>query len=554
MRAIRPCLIAGAIDLLIFLSMSSAAYAHPMGNFSINHYSKIIPGTRAIEVDYIIDMAEIPTFQQMQESAAVPKVGDPGLLSFLRHESEILNNGITLRFDGKRLALQTVSRQVIFPPGAGGLPTMKMGFVYSAPVPELGDSPTVIRYRDDNYPGRAGWKEIVAVNGSGVALIEASVPAKDRSAELTNYPTDMLQSPPQTLEAALTVKAAPSIVQADNQPKLHSRTGWFATGDAGASGVILKANSQGTPRNAFTELISSNRADLLFMAMAALIAAALGGFHALEPGHGKTLVAAYLVGSHGKARHAVLLGAIVTAAHTVSVYALGIVTLYASKWILPERLYPWLGIGSGLLVAGLGFTLFIRRYPIDPPASDEHVHDDDDGHRHSPRHTHLHARAGGAHYHTWWGGHVDECDHHLGSEVTVYRHDRGKRDDLHPHDHHEIFRATPALSVGGLLALGITGGIVPCPAALVVLLGALAFHRVAFGLFLIVAFSAGLATTLISLGLAVVYAGRFMSRLGVQGPLTQRWLPLASSAVITVIGVTLTLQSLITVGLLRILT
>jgi len=554
MRAIRPFLIAGAIDLLVFLSMSSAAYAHPMGNFSINHYSKIIPGTRTIEVDYIIDMAEIPTFQQMQESAAVPKVDDPGLLSFLRHESEILNNGITLRFDGKRLVLQTVSRQVIFPPGAGGLPTMKMGFSYTTTVPELRDSPTVIRYRDDNYPDRTGWKEIVAVNGSGVALIEASVPAKDRSAELTNYPTDTLQSPPQTLEAALTVKAAPSSVQADDQPKLQARSGWFTTGEAGASGVILKANSQGTPRNAFTELISSNRTDFLFMAAAALVAAMLGGFHALEPGHGKTLVAAYLVGSHGKARHAVLLGAIVTAAHTVSVYALGIVTLYASKWILPERLYPWLGIGSGLLVAGLGFTLFVRRYPIDPPASDEHVHGDTQGRRHSLKHTHPHARAEGAvaHYHTWWGGHVDEVDHHLRSEVTVHKHDRGKRDDRLSHDHHEIFRATPALSIGGLLALGITGGIVPCPAALVVLLGALAFHRVAFGLFLIVAFSAGLAATLISLGLAVVYAGRFMSRLGVQGPLTQRWLPLASSAVITVIGVTLTLQSLITVGLRRI--
>src|SRR5215472_15177725 len=113
MRAIRFGVIASAIDLLVFLSMSSAAYAHPMGNFSINHYSKIIPGMRTIEVDYIIDMAEIPTFQQMQESAAVPKVGDHSLLPFLRYESELLNRGITLRFDGQRLALRTVSRQVI---------------------------------------------------------------------------------------------------------------------------------------------------------------------------------------------------------------------------------------------------------------------------------------------------------------------------------------------------------------------------------------------------------------------------------------------------------
>ena len=178
----------GAAVLSVALLLAPpAALAHPMGNFSVNHYCKILIGPSDIELDYIIDMAEIPTFQQMQENAAVSKVGDPGLLPFLRHESEILNNGITLRFDGKRLALQTVSRRVIFPPGAGGLPTMKMGFVYTATVPELRDSPALIRYRDDNYPDRTGWKEIVAVNGSGVSLIDASVPAKDHSAELTAY-------------------------------------------------------------------------------------------------------------------------------------------------------------------------------------------------------------------------------------------------------------------------------------------------------------------------------------------------------------------------------
>jgi len=132
MRAIKPPLVAIAISLLVVLSMSPAAFAHPMGNFSINHYSKIIPGAHAIEVDYIIDMAEIPTFQLMQESAVVPKAGDPSLVPYLQRESEVLKEGLTLLVDEKRLMLQTVSRQAIFPPGAGGLPTMKMGFVYVA--------------------------------------------------------------------------------------------------------------------------------------------------------------------------------------------------------------------------------------------------------------------------------------------------------------------------------------------------------------------------------------------------------------------------------------
>jgi hypothetical protein len=437
MRTIRRLSVASAIALLAFLSMAPATFAHPMGNFSINHYSKIIPGAHTIEVDYIIDLAEIPTFQQMQESAFVPKADDPSLVPYLQRESEVLKDGLTLLVDGKSLTLQTVSRQVIFPAGAGGLPTMKMGFVYVASLPsKLTDSPALLRYRDDNYPGRTGWKEIVAVNGSGASLVNASVPVNDRSLELTNYPTDMLHSPPQTLEASLYFKSAPGI-QAGNQSKLQADSGWLKTGGAISSGsIVLKANSQGTPRSAFTDLISSKRSDVLFMAMAALVAAVLGGFHALEPGHGKTLVAAYLVGSHGKARHAVLLGTIVTGAHTISVYALGLITLYASHWILPERLYPWLGIGSGLLVAGLGFTLFIRRYlASEPHAADRHGQDRAHSHRHSFEHTHHHARADVAaqpHRHNWWGGHVREIDTHSHGNVIVNEHDHGEG---HAHSH-----------------------------------------------------------------------------------------------------------------------
>jgi ABC-type nickel/cobalt efflux system permease component RcnA len=538
MCGIKPPLAATAIGLLVLLSMAAVAFAHPMGNFSINHYSKIIPGARAIEVDYIIDMAEIPTFQEMQESGVVPKADDPSLVPYLQRQSELLKGGLNLLVGGRPLILRTLSRQAIFPAGAGGLPTMKMGFIFLATLPrDLTESLALVRYSDNNYPGRAGWKEIVAVNGPGAALVNSSVPTTDRSLELTNYPTDMLHSPPQTLEASLSIKAAPIGIQAGDRSELRAGSGWLATGGIASQSVILKANSQGTPHSAFTELINSKRTDFLFLAMAALIAAVLGGFHALEPGHGKTLVAAYLVGSHGKARHAVLLGAVVTASHTISVYALGIITLYASQWILPERLYPWLSIGSGLMVAGLGFTLFIRRYlATESYTGDGHVHDHGHNHRHN-----------------WWGAHVEEIDTHSHADLIQHEHDHD-HDEIRDHFHRGEYQVPSAreLSLGGLFALGITGGIVPCPAALVVLLGALAYHRVAFGLFLIVAFSAGLAAVLIGLGLAMVYAGRFMSRFGAQGPLTQRWLPLASSAVITIIGLTLTLQSLVTVGAFRI--
>jgi ABC-type nickel/cobalt efflux system permease component RcnA len=536
MCAIRPQLAAIATALFALLVLTGAALAHPMGNFSINHYTKIVPGGREIELDYIIDMAEIPTFQEIQESGLIPSLGDPSLAPYLDRQAARLRGGLTLAAGGQRLRLETVSRQAVFPPGAGGLPTMKMGFVYRARLRhQIGSAPLALHYRDDNFPGRAGWKEIIAAGGSGAALVSSSVPTRDRSLELTNYPTDMLHSPPQTLQADLTFAAAPP----GRLTESGLKAGWLAA-QRTAPAMTLEANRQGTPRNAFTELIKSKRADGVFVLMAALIAAVLGGFHALEPGHGKTLVAAYLVGSRGTARHAILLGGVVTASHTVSVYILGIITLYASRWIVPERLYPWLGMVSGLLVAGLGFTLLLRRFAFDN-ASHKHTHSHggsyqrEYAHDHGAHvHAHHHHSGALAHRHRWWGGHV-----------------RGD-----PHGHHDREsspRSTPAgeISLSSLLALGITGGIVPCPAALVVLLGALAMHRVAFGLFLIVAFSVGLAGVLISFGLAMVYARRFVSRFGTQGPLTERWLPLASSGVITVVGVAITIQSLMSAGIIR---
>jgi ABC-type nickel/cobalt efflux system permease component RcnA len=542
-----------------------------MGNFSINHYTKIVAEARYIELSYIIDMAEIPTFQETKEDGLITKAGDPVLAVYLVRQADSLKKKLALDVDGQPLELECVLRRAIFPPGAGGLPTMKMGFVYRASLPHaIGTSVVSLHYRDNNFAGRAGWKEIVALGGDGATLTGSSVPLRDRSLELTNYPTDMLHSPPQTLDAAVTFKAAPPGILAGDQSVLSTAgAGWLAAGSASsAPNLRLEANRQGTPRNAFTDLIESNRMDLAFLLTAALIAAVLGGFHALEPGHGKTLVAAYLVGSRGTAGHAVLLGTVVTASHTISVYALGIITLYASRWVVPEQLYPWLGMASGLLVAGLGFALFIRRYRSTDSGAEgvndgvdehghpnhhhrreyqhahtgDHQHDKDHDHAH---HHHDHQPGHGSlpiHRHTWWGGHVHE-------------HSRDESHDAHtrPHTDPDANHARPAaISLKGLCALGITGGIVPCPAALVVLLGALAIHRVAFGLFLIVAFSAGLAAVLIGFGLAMVYARRFMSRFATRGPLTERWLPLASSAVITGVGITIALQSFASAGVLNI--
>jgi ABC-type nickel/cobalt efflux system permease component RcnA len=275
-----------------------------------------------------------------------------------------------------------------------------------------------------------------------------------------------------------------------------------------SANLHLQANQQQTPRSKFTELIQAEHLSAWFLFTAALIAIGLGGLHALEPGHGKTIVAAYLVGSKGTARHAMLLGIIVTASHTAGVFALGAITLYASRYIVPEQLYPWLGALSGITIAGLGCYMLLRR--LTGTATD---------HSHTPGEAHGH-----------W---------------MFWKRAAGKNAESTPASTNPVSAQTVSLTQ--LFTLGITGGIIPCPAALIVLLSAFALHRIGLGFFLIVAFSIGLAAVLISFGMAMVYARRFMSRLQVDGPLTRRWLPVASTGFITVLGLILAVQSLSTV-------
>ena len=494
---------------LLFIPVLVAA--HPMGNFSINHYAAIKLTRTDIEIRYLIDMAEIPTFQEMQQTGMPANPGDASVNAYLVREQEAMRRGLWVEMDGRVVRLRSISREVIFPPGAGGLPTMKMGFIYRAAIGEDRFRAVRVQYRDNNFPDRTGWKEIIAFASEGIRITRSSVPAKDRSLALTNYPTDTLNSPPQDLEAQIdfallppaqrrlaavsTPVAPPPVTPPPPQP---------------ARAAALAPNSQGTPRNAFTELVNKHEWGFWFLFTAALIAAGLGAFHALEPGHGKTIVAAYLVGSQGTALHACLLGLIVTASHTAGVYLLGAITLYASRYIVPERLYPWLGAFSGATIAALGIYLFLQRW-----RGKHNRHGHTHGHHHHHHHGHSHA-------------HDHDHDHD------------------HAHHHHH---APEKVSNRQLLALGITGGIVPCPAALVVLLSAVALHRIAFGLFLILAFSIGLAAVLIAIGLLMVYARRFMSRLSGEGRFITRWLPITSAVCITLLGCAITLRSLTSAGI-----
>src|SRR5215471_6832983 len=222
-----------------------------------------------------------------------------------------------------------------------------------------------------------------------------------------------------------------------------------------------------------------------------LAAFAFGAVHALSPGHGKTLVAAYQVGSRGTPKHAIFLGLMVTFTHTVSVFALGLTSLYLSRFVLPEKITPILGVVSGLTIVWVGVTLLYRRTigRRNETASSPFVHDHGDGRVHS----------------------------HVPDEI----------------------------SIGGLIALGASGGLVPCPSALVLLLTSVSLNRVGLGLTLLTAFSAGLAVVLSAIGLIVLYARHLLPERvrSAENPWF-RWLPVASAALVTCIGIAMTWVSL----------
>jgi ABC-type nickel/cobalt efflux system permease component RcnA len=544
-------------------------FAHPMGNFSVNHYTRITLEKDGIQLQYYIDLAEIPTYQELQQNDLTP-TDAAGIAKYLVTHGADLQRGLTLRINGAPLPLHIVSRGVIFPPGAGGLPTMKVGYIFRAAYPaHAGSAAANLDYTDANYPGHAGWREIIMTGAPGL-LLASSVPATDRSAGLSNYPTDMLNSPPQDLSvtarlelpvmpvvAAAEARAAAAPVAAAGPataaaratavlPRHGSETAVANAASAPGAGLHpqerpvaakkhlpvpithalpvvhtavaadavapmqLQANRQGTSHSAFTQLVTTRRLSLWFLFTAAFISMGLGALHALEPGHGKTIVAAYLVGSRGTARHAALLGVIVTVAHTASVFALGAITLYASHYILPEQLYPWLGVLSGLTIAGLGAYMLLRRL-TGVELEHEHVVGEMHGH--------------------WFSSKKKPAE-----EIAAAR---------------EAEESGPGktVSLTQLFTLGITGGIIPCPAALVVLLSAFALHRVGFGFFLITSFSVGLATVLIGFGLLMVYARRFMARLQVDGPITRRWLPVASAGFMTILGAAIAVRAFFTTGI-----
>jgi nickel/cobalt transporter (NicO) family protein len=435
--------------VVVGVAAAPSALAHPLGNFTTNRYSELDVSGNRVYLLHVVDLAEIPTFQlrgRVDELAAeIPR-------------------RLILTADGRRLPLRLLDRTTTFPRGVGDLKTTRLETLLTARLPDRGA--VALGYRDANFPGRIGWKEIVVRGGDGARVLSSSAPARSVSARLRSYPSGLLDSPLDMSSAR--ARIAPG-EKAGAPPSLSS-----------ARTLDAPTRVDSESESGFAELITEDDLSLGVVLIALAVALFWGAAHALTPGHGKAIVAAYLVGTRGKARHAFLLGGIVTVTHTIGVFALGLVTLALSEFVVPEQLYPWLNLVSALLVVGVGLAVLRARY----------------------RHAHAHRHG-----------------HH------------------HHHHHHE-----QGQGLRGLVAVGVSGGLLPCPTALVVLLAAISLHRVGYGLLLIVAFSIGLASVVTAIGLVAVTAKRAFARLRLDGPLV-RALPAVSALVVLGLGVAMTARA-----------
>ena len=298
--------------------------------------------------------------------------------------------------------------------------------------------------------------------------------------------------------------------------------------------------------DALSDMLRSEELSLGLIVGALALALFLGAAHGLEPGHGKTIVAAYLVGARGTVGNALFLGGVVALTHTSSVILLGLVALFASQYILPEQIFPWLGTASGLLIMGLGTWLLVNhlrgRSLGHSHAHGEHHHEH--SHEEEHLHEHVHSHAHGEHHHEHSHSHEEKHHHGHGHSHEEEHHDhRDLPHGEHHHGHGHSHEIPNKVTLGSLLTLGISGGIVPCTGALVILLLAVALHRIAFGLLLLVTFSVGLASILIAIGVLIVKARPLVERFSGDGRWIQR-LPIASAVVIIAVGCAITLRTL----------
>ncbi len=470
---------------LLMAMLPLVASAHPLGNFTINHYASLRVAADAVTLDVVIDMAEIPTFQERQriDADGNGNVSDAEVSRERLAGCDRLAPNLHLVVAASQLQLKVTAAGLSFPPGAGGLSTMRLVCEYRALIVDGLRTDQRLHFDDASYAERIGWREIV-VEGDGVAIDGEHLTASI-SRRLTSYPTELLATPRDDRSIDLRVTPGGQRLAPANVPDAQPLD------QVAGRSPSLAASIPGGEQ--LTALLGNGDLSPLAILLSLVLAAGLGALHALSPGHGKTVMAAYLVGSRGTARHAVVLGLVVTAAHTMGVVGLALVTLLASDILPPERLYPILGLSSGAIVIAIGVWLLLARW----------------------------------------------------SAVTGAR--RHRLEHAHGHDHdHDHLPAGTKLSWRALFSLGLAGGLVPSASALLLLLGAIAVGQPAYGVVLAIAFGAGMAVVLGGIGILMVHATKLVERVPRLGPLWRLTpaVPWLTAVVVLGAGIYLTSQAL----------
>ncbi len=473
---------------LFIFALALSAAAHPLGNFSVNHYSRIEVEKNQIKLRAVLDIAEIPTFQESQQIDA-NKDGTLSESELSVYAEKITPNYISnlvLSVDAQAIELRPLEKKISLPPGAGNLPTLRIEWDLIGDLPDSENAAGRLRFENKNGAERIGWNEIVVGRVAGVNIFDSTAFGSGASEELKAYPQESLSSPltERTAEFSFTKTALPA-----NAKVLQNRDGHISTP---------------VEKDKFAELIAVPEITPTIILLGLLVAFGLGAAHALSPGHGKAVVGAYLIGTKGTPKHAVFLGLTVTITHTLGVFALGLLILFASQYIRPERLMPILNFVSGLLVFFIGATLFKNRLmPILGYRKEENLRDEQAHELEDLDEDFTHTHGGSTHS-------------HLPPKKVTWKN---------------------------LLALGISGGLLPCPSALVLMLSAVSLNRIGYGIILTLVFSFGLAATLTAIGLTFLYVGKFFNNPTLSENRIIKVLPVFSAFVITCVGAAICYQS-----------
>ncbi len=516
--------------LSVLVLGATVAFAHPLGNISVNHHLGVVVSEVGVQVTHLVDLAEIPAVQALRQVDA----DDDGtaapdeLAVWAGPECDRRLATVSVTMSGTPLTLTGASGSAELRPGQAGLDTLRITCTAAADLPVAAGSDLGVIQADD--PGRVGWNEVV-VSGDGV-VVDSDAPSVSPSRALTAYPEG----------TASDVRSASISV--------------VSTAGAAAAGGGLPAAAPAAPApvRALGDLVSAADAP---WAVATAIGAAflLGVGHALAPGHGKTLMAALLVGRSGTMRNAAGLGLSVAVSHTLGVAVLGVLTLVASSTFEPALVYPWLSVVAGAIVLGLGVSVLARGVvrvwrrrtghggaPADH--GHEHVHHDHD-HPHPDDHPHHDHGPHDAH------GHEDAPGH---------EHDYGSHNAHgHGHDHksgvtgwwrHRHLDIDPQGGWKAFAALGLSGGLVPSASAVVLLLGAVHLGRVGLGVVLVAAFGLGMAAALTGVGaLVVVFGSRVLDLLTARAaPGLVAAVPVLAGVVVLGVGATMTWSAIAGLG------